>query len=392
MNNYFVRRITIGKSPTIDALARECGALYSKTVVFFWRVVRKKGLWLKPSSVMRYLNSEKLHAHTADATVQAFFGSLHSWRKRRKSDSGAKPPRRRRRFFRVEYKNSAIRLREGKLLLSNGRLTPPVILPWPFLEPRTLTLHWTGTEYEALAVYKAPEPEKAKGTKVAGIDLGEKHIAASHDSERCYLLNGRFLRSKRQYQNKLKAHLQSLLDTKKKGSRRYKKLQKSKKKQRRKLENQIRDIEHKQTTRLVSTLHEDGVQTVVIGDVRNIRKRIDYGKKANQKLHQWAAGRARFYLSYKARRRGMKVELQNEAYTSQECPACNQRHKPNGRRYRCKSCGFRYHRDGVGGFNIRKKYLGQGTVVGVMAPPIGLRYTPHARCSSRNTLREAAAL
>ena len=130
---------------------------------------------------------------------------------------------------------------------------------------------------------------------------------------------------------------------------------------------------HKQTTALISTLHEEGVQRGVIGDVRDIREGLDYGHTANQRLHQWLSGKTRFYLTYKAQRRGMEVVLQEESYTSQSCPVCAQRYKPRGREYVCK-CGFRYHRDGVGSLNIRQKYLGCGPVVGVMAPPIGIRY------------------
>jgi len=134
----------------------------------------------------------------------------------------------------------------------------------------------------------------------------------------------------------------------------------------------------------------EGVQTVVVGDIRDIRQNLDYGRKANQKLHQMVSGRMRWFISYKAQRLRMVVELQNEAYTSQECPVCGRRHKPSGRRYVC-ACGFRYHRDGVGGFNIRKKYLGSGPVVGDMAPPTGMRYAPHARVALDETLfREAA--
>jgi len=61
-------------------------------------------------------------------------------------------------------------------------------------------------------------------------------------------------------------HLNKKIDRKKKGSRRRKKLIASKKRQLRKLKHQIADVEHKQTTQLVSTLYEEGVQTVVIGD------------------------------------------------------------------------------------------------------------------------------
>ncbi|CCQ94407.1 hypothetical protein CULT_1880004 [[Clostridium] ultunense Esp] len=50
--------------------------------------------------------------------------------------------------------------------------------------------------------------------------------------------------------------------------------------------------------------------------------------------------------------------------------------------YKCK-CGFLYHRDAVEAINIRQKYLGDVPIVGAMAPPIGVRYQPHMRCSSQ---------
>jgi putative transposase len=116
---YQVRRITIGKTKQLDKLAHACGELYTKTLVFFWRTVRHKGIWLKPKHLMRLFTSEELHAHTSDACVQAFFASMKSWRERRQTDPNAHPPRRRKWYFRIEYKDSAIRQSDGSLVLSN---------------------------------------------------------------------------------------------------------------------------------------------------------------------------------------------------------------------------------------------------------------------------------
>ena len=379
---YHVRRVNIGKTPQLDELARECGKLYSQTVTSFWRTVRKKGIWLKPSSLMRWHTSHQLHAHTADATVQSFFASLKSWRKRRKNDPTAHPPRRRRWYFRIEYKHTALCLKDGKLTLSNGKGNAPVVLDWPWELPKTVVIRWTGTQYEAVATYQVEARAKPIGAKSAGIDLGEIHIAASHDGTHTHLVNGRYLRAKRQYQNKLKEHLSKKIDRKKKGSRRRKKLIQSKQRQLRKIKHQIQDIEHKQTTRLISTLHANGVQTVVIGHVRDIRQDLDVGHTTNQKLHQWSHGHVRHLLSYKAERMGMQVDLQEESYTSKTCPKCGhvRKSKVAGRVFRCtkKTCQWQYHRDGVGAINIRRKYLASLPVVGDMAPPISMRFTPHA--------------
>ncbi len=374
--NYTVRKQHIGKNEQLDALALEAGRIYSLSVATFWRVVRKKGIWLKPSSMMRLISEGNLHAHTIDATVQAFYAGLKSWRARRKTDPNAHPPRRRRKFFRVEYKATAIKIKNGYLHLANGRGNSPLIIAWSHPLPRTLTMHWTGTEYEAIGVYEQPPLGAPLGDKVAGVDLGEIHQAVSFDGEQTIILNGRYLRSVRQYQNKLKAKLDAKIDVCKRGSRRRGKLIRSKRKQLSHVANQIRDIEHKQTTKLTSALHEQGVQVLAIGDVRDIRRALDYGHSANQRLHQWTAGKTRFYLTYKAERLGMKVALVDEAYTTRTCPACGnvKKSKVKSRNYKCKPCGKKFHRDQVGGMNIRARYLACGPVVGDMIPPVGIRY------------------
>ena len=308
---------------------------------------------------MRWHTSEKLHAHTSDACVQAFFASLKSWRTRRKTDPDAHPPRRRRFYFRIEYKSTAMRHTDGQLTLSNGKGHVPLVLDWPWEMPKTVVIHWTGTH-----------------------------------GEQTHILNGRLLRSKRQYQNKLKAKLSTMIDVKKKGSRRRKKLIKSKQKQIKRLQHHVNDIERKQSSRLISTLHANGVQTVVIGDVRDIGQDLDVGSKNNQKVHQWSHGSIRHKLTYKAEWLGMDVHLQDEHYTSRTCPMCQhvRKSKGQGRVFRCPKCHWTYHRDGVGAINIRQKYLGSFPVIGDMAPPIGLRFRPHTSVARSEKMYEREAV
>jgi hypothetical protein len=92
---YTIRRVNIGKTAQLDALAHAAGQVYSRTLVFFWRTVRKQGIWLKPKHLMRLIPTDPdhlLHAHSVDAAVQSFFAGLASWRERRKSDPNANPP------------------------------------------------------------------------------------------------------------------------------------------------------------------------------------------------------------------------------------------------------------------------------------------------------------
>ena len=375
---YKVRKLNIGTSEQLTALSLASGELYSKTVIFFWRTVRKKGIWLKPSLLMRALNDKRLHAHTADAVVQSFCESLKSWRARRKTDINAKPPKKRRKFFKLLYKDMSFKIKDGKLILSNGRGNAPLVFSWQWELPKNVEIGWNGKEYELRAIYSVNANNEITGNGIAGIDLGEIHTAVVYDGKDTTIYNGRLLRAKRQYQNKIKAVFASKMDIIKKRSRKWKRLNRAKQRILKRLNNQIKDILHKQTTHIVSTMKEKGVHTLVVGDLRDIRNSIDYGKKANQKLHQWVFGKVTHMLKYKWEMSGGLFALQDESYTSQECPKCRKRNKPTGRVYKCK-CGFVYHRDGVGSINIRAKYLGEVPVIGYMAQLAGIRYNPNLR-------------
>jgi putative transposase len=388
MSSYQVRKLKLNKTEQLDLLARAAGELYSRTLVSFWRTVRKKSVWLSGYSMEKWHTSNALHAHSSDAIVQCFYTSLKSWRVRRKSDSNSKPPKRRRWFFKLIWKSTAIKLKDGKLILSNGKGNDPLIVDWKWDKPKIIELGWNKASlcYELRACYVSEVRPLKENGGVCGCDLGEIHPMVFADGVNTDIFNGRLLRSKRQYQNKLKAKLSQLIDRKKKGSKRRKRLIKSKQKQLARLNNQIKDIEHKLTSLSVSMLKEKSIQTLVIGDVRDIRQDLDYGKKVNQKLHQWSFGSIKQKLKYKCSRAGIKTELISEAYTSQECLACRQRNKPKKRNYRC-SCGFKFHRDGVGSNNIRAKYLGFVPVVGLMASPSGVRWHPHLQCNPTENFR-----
>jgi len=372
---YITRKLKIGKTERLDELAHEAGQVYTAVVVLFWRIVRHNRHWLSKYSMMKLIRCLNLHSQTVQAIVDTFYESLGSWRARRKTNPDAHPPRRRRWCHAIPFKESAISLKHGVLRLSTGKGNEPVTLPWKWARPKFCEISFNGMEYVVNATY-AVEPKQSDGTGTAGIDLGEIHIAVVATGERVIIANGRELRSKRRYQNKVKAHFSSKIDKCKKGSRRWKRLNKAKKKTLTKLNNQIIDVLHKQTTKVVEAMKEDGVSAVGIGDLRDIRQNVDYGKKANQKIHQMISGKARAMITYKAKRAGMSVRIVDESYTSQTCPKCGHRHKPGSRNYICRQCGFKYHRDGVGAVNIRQKtmYRELVPVVGEMNPPIGLRY------------------
>ena len=397
---YLTRKLKLGRTDQLDRLARRAGRLWSTVAKWHWRFVDRQGYWLSKgqAQTMYCKGYEGLHSQSAQAVTDSFYDSLQSWRKKRDNGNyeGLRPPYKQKRYFKVQWKSGAIKLRDdGVLRLSNGRGSDPVLIDWPSdREPKRVEIGWDGDQYELRCQYKVEENEEPKGDKAAGIDIGEIHLAAVHTGSESWTVNGRELRSLRRQQNRTKARLDSKIDRKEYGSRKWKRLVRAKDRQLAKIRNQIKDLLHKQSTRLIKTLHERRVGTVVVGDLRGIRNGLDYGSEANQRLHQWAYREFAHMIEYKARLCGMTVKRVGEAYTSQTCPSCESRHKPHGREYIC-GCGFEGHRDLVGAVNIRKKYLGQAEsqdrslrVAGEMASPTGVRYQPHMRCnpaSSRKT-------
>lgn len=382
---YTVKKLDLSSTEQLDNLALAAGELYTRVLVSYWRVVRKKNIFLSQYGMEKWHTSPHLHAHSSDAIAGNFYAAIKSAQERKKSgDSEAKYPKRRKWFYKITWKSSAIRIKNGKLILSNGKGNQPLEIDWQWDKPKQVEIGWKKSGgYQLRATYPIIPESKISGEKVAGVDLGDLRSATVYDGENTWIYSGRLLRSLVRYRNKITRQLQELISKTKKGYNRRKRLVRTKKKQLVFIERKINDILHKQTNHIVSALLEAGVQTVVIGDVRDIRKSIDYGKKMNQKLHSWSFGKFRFMLTYKAQRAGMKVALQDERHTSKTCLKCGNRHKPSGRLYKCNKCGFTFDRDAVGAINIRRKYLGcfDIPVVGDMATPIGVRYRPHLQCS-----------
>ena len=98
---------------------------------------------------------------------------------------------------------------------------------------------------------------------------------------------------------------------------------------------------------------ENGISKVYYGDLDSCTRghSDDNSKYINQKLRDWCYGQLTKQLENKLSRYGIELVKVSEAYSSQTCPHCGNRHKPTGRNYECQ-CGYKQHRDVVGAMNI----------------------------------------
>ncbi len=140
-------------------------------------------------------------------------------------------------------------------------------------------------------------------------------------------------------------------------SRRWKKLQRAKNQLSRRAERRIRDMRHKATRQVIDFCIEHEVGSLFIGNPHGVRNQ-DNGRHHNQRMALWEYGKDIDYLTHKAKQAHILSFTGSERGTSSQCPRCGHKHKPKGRNWACKGCGFSGHRDLVGSINMHKLAYG----------------------------------
>ena len=359
-----------------DMLNAESGRIYQATMLEHWRVYRKKGIWLKQQIAMKlndYYDSERsriLHAHSIDAAQEGFYKAckqVHT--KRKQGDDSARFPHKRRRYRTTIWKKSGIyKVEDNIMCLSLAKGLDRLVVPLPsFFEEKKieqehilevrLVFNKASFRYSWHVVVEdgiTPEPT---GQYIAGIDLGEIHPAVISDGEAACVVSCRELRALNQYRNKRLAELNAKQARYQKGSRRWRHIQRRKRRFLAQCEQRKRDLEHKIARSVVDWARERDIGVLAIGDVRKIADGKRFNKKIQQKISNWSHGTMRKYIGYKAAGVGIRVEDNvSERYTSQTCPNCQHRHKPKGRIFKCPNCKCVFHRDVVGASNIASQY------------------------------------
>ena len=106
----------------------------------------------------------------------------------------------------------------------------------------------------------------------------------------------------------------------------------------------------------------EGITTVLIGDIKGIRKEKNIGR-LNQQLHALPYAQIIQKLSYKLRRYGIRLICQKESYSSQCSPHSEKVDKYCAQKANRKSRGLYvdgkqiYNADCVGAYNILRLYL-----------------------------------
>ena len=125
----------------------------------------------------------------------------------------------------------------------------------------------------------------------------------------------------------------------------------------------MNDYLHKLTAAIAEYCSENDIRTVVIGDIKGIRKEKDFGNVVNQELHALPFDRIYSQLEYKLKLKGIRFEKIDEAFSSSTSPLEETVSQETADKSKRVERGLyvdgeqSWNADCVGAFNILRLYL-----------------------------------
>jgi putative transposase len=313
-----------------------------------------------------YAKVLQMTLRTLDADYKSFY-SL--WKK---GDRKAKPPKfkGKNHFTTMIYNQSGFKIENGKVSLSHFYNSTPLEFTIPekfkFGKVYQVSVSMKDGKYYLSIVYDEPTKGYVDNGKYVAIDLGVSNIVTAVN------IDGKFIQIKNKrvdkyWQPKIEK-LQSRRDHCKKGSRRWYKLNTLLKKCKRKCANQLRDFQHKLSTKLVKNTRANAI---IVGklNAKQLSKCSKGDKKADRSLHRATQntglmGRFVQFLTYKAERVGKRVIEIDGQDTTKMCCVCGKKQKRElwERSIKCE-CGNEVDRDKNSAVNIMVRYLSQNALV-----------------------------
>jgi len=271
-------------------------------------------------------------------------------------------------FCTLHYNQSGFKIADGWITFSHFYNDVPLtfkILDQPFDNVKQVDLFHDNlkNEYYVSIVHEVqPVQEYVDNGQYQAWDLGiTKHVAVNSAGKFIEVTNAR---PDKYWNNKIDA-VQSRRDHCKKvknqrPSRRWRRCNAAKRKMERKRSNQIKDIQHKLSKKLVENTK---ATTIVVGDLAV--KQMPQSRQATPGLNRSTQNTgylSRFigFLTYKAERIGKRVIKIGEQYTTKTCCGCGAVHDmPLWKRVMVCECGVVLDRDRNSAVNIMVRFLSQ---------------------------------
>lgn len=374
MTEKILLRLNENQKRIAGDIRREAARCWNAIVNLHRTIYNRYGIWLSGGQLKEFFKGRfRLHSQSVQALVELYEETCRRTKElKRNGETSWRYPWRKKYYFSATWKKAAISFKDNRISLSNGRGREPLEFKLPArVDPATVCqaqLVWKGACYWLHLSVEKPVPEQVTGNRVAGADPGEVHSLALTDGTECLVISGRLLRSWWRLQNKELGKYQRKLSRLKKGSRRWRRLNRKKRKFLEQMRRRKEHLLHTITAQAVGWCFERGVKTMYVGNPFEVTKK-DHGRRHNQRIHQWAFGQMFNQLKYKLAARGVEMVQVGEENTSSTCPSCSAKGTFRGREFHCPDCDFSCHRDVVGSLNIRSVGLYGEIIAGQKTVP-----------------------
>jgi putative transposase len=368
------------------AVRLEAGKLWSDLVERHHAARVANTKWPSKADLQKELKGQypNLHSQSIQQLIADFCEAVESARQLRKTNPDARYPWRKPRYHAVIFTNQGAKIADKVLRLPCGnagklliRLPESVELPGRLMEVR---LHFGEVEL----VCEVPDQPIEQGVTI-GIDLGVNTLLAATDGHKSILVSGRAVKSTIQWRNKRLAELSTVQSKKVKGSRRWQRLQRRKKRMIAKTKRRVSDLLHKASRKVAQAFPQ---AKAYVGEPFN-----DAAQKTNrtvsQQVSQCCTRKLINLLDYKL----SGAITVPEHYSSQTCPVCGARSK-HRRVYRCQ-CGVKAPRDVIGSLNILNIGMTGSLQIGCQVPNLmhwvhPTKYSGHCPDSSSGHLASSS--
>ncbi len=330
---------------------------------------QEHGQWPKRDALQKATKGRfSLHSQSVQMVTHAFLANVDTAQQlRTQSRTKIRYPYKDKTFYPLIWPAQAMHLRDKRIVLPMGRGHASLVVPRPdwLTEKAACRIVWNGVHNELHVTLSKPDtpPMDLSSLETTGrqatVDLGQIHQAAvATNTGEALVVSGRGLRSLKRQHSKQLGEMASKRARCTKGSRRWRKLSKTRATLTLRCERRVRDLRHKGTRQVVDFCKKRGIEALFVGNPDGIRRK-NSGRHHNQRISQWEYGRDIDYLQQKSEQDRIVCFIGDERGTSSQCPVCGHRHKPKGRNWRCKVCGFEGHRDIVGAVNMHPIAYGQ---------------------------------
>lgn len=307
-------------------------------------------------------NKYNLHSQSIQMVCRGLEACFKQTRANKVKDKKRRYPHKEKKFRTIEWPAQAMSIHNNTVVLPMGRGRKSIVLKKPdwLTEKSNSKILWNGQGYEWHIIHEQPNEEKInQNSNHATVDLGQIHLGSVLvNNGQGMILSGRGIRSEKRHLNKIHGKLQRRISKCKKGSRKFYKLVKAKRKASCKLKRKIRDMRHKATRKIVDFCNQNNVSEIFVGNPSGVQHK-KCGKKHNQRMSQWEFGKDIQYIFQKSEAYNIRCSKGSERGTSSTCPVCHTRKKATNRNWVCKSCDFKGHRDIVGAMNMHQMYFEQ---------------------------------